>query len=145
MTDVIYDRKNSKYYIKEKIEDQTFLMEFQEDFHLPTNTLYYNVWLTITNKRKHWQRNEDLKLSTGKYAFISAKWTINAFDELEKRVIEENINDYNIVIYCWWTDNRRRDVYYKVLSRKGYTYQYIRPDACNKKVIAKRWKQNTNV
>ena len=46
----------------------------------------------------------------------------------------------DIVIYCHWVDNRRRDAYYRILSKYGYKYGNVPNETC--KVIMKkfRWK-----
>ena len=39
-------------------------------------------------------------------------------------------SDYNNIIFCTWTDTRRRDAYYKVLSRIGYDWGRIGKEKC---------------
>ena len=45
------------------------------------------------------------------------------FDALEATVVKNAVRyKRDIYIYAHWEDNRRRDAYYKVLSKKGYRY-----------------------
>ena len=60
------------------------------------------------------------------------------FDALEATVVEDAIaNKRDVVIFCHWEDNRRRDAYYKVLSKKGYRYGNA---PWGQKVIMKKFK-----
>lgn len=120
-----YDYKNRTYYIKEKIHNQTMIMQFEEcDRSL--DMTYYNVVLGVYNKRKHAQKNEDNAIVTGKYPFETVAKAVKAFNLLEQEVIKEN-KFYNrkIMIIISWVDNRRRDIYYKYLSKRGYKYEVV--------------------
>lgn len=122
---VKYDYKNRTYYIKEKIHNQTMIMQFEEcDRSL--DMTYYNVVLGVYNKRKHAQKNEDNAIITGKYPFETVAKAVKAFNLLEQEVIKEN-KFYNkkIMIMISWVDNRRRDIYYKYLSKRGYKYEVV--------------------
>lgn len=124
---VKYDYKNRTYYIKEKLQNQTMIMEFEEcDRSL--DTVYYNVVLGVYNKRKHAQANEDNAIVTGKYPFETVAKAMRAFNILEQEVIGQNSfynNQKKIMIMISWVDNRRRDIYYKYLSRRGYKYEIV--------------------
>ena len=122
---VKYDYKNHTYYIKEKIYNQTMIMQFEEcDRSL--DMIYYNVVLGVYNKRKHAQKNEDNAIVTGKYPFETVAKAVRAFNLLEQEVIKEN-KFYNrkIMIMISWVDNRRKDIYYKYLSKRGYKYEVV--------------------
>ena len=122
---VKYDYKNRTYYIKEKIHNQTMIMQFEEcDRSL--DMIYYNVVLGVYNKRKHAQKNEDNAIVTGKYPFETVSKAVRAFNLLEQEVIKEN-KFYNkkIMIMISWVDNRRRDIYYKYLSKRDYKYEVV--------------------
>lgn len=122
---VKYDYKNRTYYIKEKIHNQTMIMQLEEcDRSL--DMTYYNVVLGVYNKRKHAQKNEDNAIVTGKYPFETVAKAVRAFNLLEQEVIKEN-KFYNrkIMIMISWVDNRRRNIYYKYLSKRGYKYEIV--------------------
>lgn len=122
---VKYDYQNRTYYIKEKIHNQTIIMQFEEcDRSL--DMTYYNVVLGVYNKRKHAQKNEDNAIVTGKYPFETVAKAVRAFNLLEQEVIKEN-KFYNrkIMIMISWVDNRRIDIYYKYLSKRGYKYEVV--------------------
>lgn len=122
---VKYDYQNRTYYIKEKIHNQTMIMQFEEcDRSL--DMTYYNVVLGVYNKRKHAQKNEDNAIVTGKYPFETVAKAVRAFNLLEQEVIKEN-KFYNrkIMIMISWVDNRRIDIYYKYLSKRGYKYEVV--------------------
>lgn len=122
---VKYDYENRTYYIKEKIHNQTMIMQFEEcDGSL--DMVYYNVVLGVYNKRKHAQKNEDNAIITGKYPFETVVKATRAFNLLEQEVIKENkFYDKKIMIMISWVDNRRRDIYYKYLSKRGYKYEIV--------------------
>lgn len=122
---VKYDYKNRTYYIKEKIHNQTMIMQFEE-CDRSFDMIYYNVVLGVYNKRKHAQKNEDSAIVTGKYPFETVAKAVRAFNLLEQVVIKEN-KFYNkkIMIMISWVDNRRRDIYYKYLSKRGYKYEVV--------------------
>lgn len=122
---VKYDYKNRTYYIKEKIHNQTMIMQFEEcDRSL--DMVYYNVVLGVYNKRKHAQKNEDNAIVTGKYPFETVANAVRAFNLLEQEVIKENkFYDKKVMIMISWVDNRRRDIYYKYLLKRGYKYEVV--------------------
>ena len=83
---VKYDYKNRTYYIKEKIHNQTMIMQLEEcDRSL--DMTYYNVVLGVYNKRKHAQKNEDNAIVTGKYPFETVSKAVRAFNLLEQEVL----------------------------------------------------------
>lgn len=86
---------------------------------------WWNIYITIFNKRKDMYSNMDKKIITGKNPIITALTAREMFSEVESYLLDcELINgDYDeLSIFCTWVDNRRRDVYYKVLSRLGYDW-----------------------
>lgn len=122
---VKYDYENRTYYIKEKIHNQTMIMQLEEcDRSL--DMVYYNVVLGVYNKRKHAQKNEDNAIITGKHPFETVAKAARAFNLLEQEVIKENkFYDKKVMIMISWVDNRRRDIYYKYLSNRGYKYEIV--------------------
>lgn len=143
---VKYTRSGEEYYIDFPIDNQTFHMGFQlvegEDPEL-SKTEYYNVWINLYNKRKDMWRNEDLLLSTGLNPIKTVLVARECFKAIEAEILEDmEYNDKDVIIYCHWVNNRRRDAYYKVLSRMGYRYGRIPLHPY--KVIMKRYKNNEN-
>lgn len=143
---VHYNAANDEYYIDYPIDNQTFHMGFQyvePDNVLNNQTDYYNVWINLYNKRKDMFRNEDLILSTGLNPIKTVLIARECFKAIEAEIIENmEFNNKDVVIYCHWMDKRRRDAYYKVLSRMGYKYGKVPMHPY--KVIMKRYKNNDN-
>ena len=137
---VRYDRENDEYYIKERIDNQTVKLVFQMH-NWNEDTIFFNVYLTLYNKRNQISDNEAEVKITGanpvKTFFVVRK----AFDQLVWKVLDEYNWKYDLIIYCTWLDNRRRDAYYKYLSTKGYRYGHIEGEKC----IFKRYKKGTEL
>ena len=133
--EVKYDRENEWYIVKEKIDNQTFFMEFQI-FDETDDTIYFNICMGIYNKRKHAGRNEDEARMTGLNPIKTVCVATKAFDLLEKEVIERRPSKRKH-ISCGWVDNRRRDAYYKFLSKRGYQYGKLGNYKCIYKIIEK--------
>lgn len=134
--EVKWDREEEEYYIKEKIDNQTFRMGFQKLNGNEDDTIFFNIYMTLYNKRKHIDRNENLVLSTGLNPFKTIPTAIKAFNILEQEVTN-NYKHKDIIIGCYWLDKKRRDVYYKFLSKRGYRYMMID----GYKYIAKKFKK----
>ena len=128
------------YLVEEKIENQTMRMELQK-VHETMDTRYYGIYLTLFNKKTQIDDNEHKIKSTGLnpiQTYYTAKKLLN---ELIGYALEqyEYISDKDIVIFCTWLDNRRRDAYYKVLSKYGFRYgKHI---LTGEKVIMKKYKK----
>ena len=122
--DICWDRDEYAYVAKEKLSNgQTLFMMFQEMEDTKLNYRNYNVVVGVYTKRKSAGYNEENALITGHSPWESAIKGIRMFDEMEKYVIQD-IQDEGkgINIYVHWVSNRRRDAYYKVLSKRGYSY-----------------------
>ena len=141
--DIYYCIQEKEFQLKHMIGSQTiymFFTEFELDPNAPVrnNCRYYNVALTIYDKRTTMYTNMDNHISTGKDPirdFIIAR---KMFDALEAKVIEHSVaHKQDSAITIHWEDNRRRDAYYKVLSRKGYKYAKM---PWGTKVIMKKFK-----
>ena len=112
--------------------------EVDDDSMNSYSSSWWNVALSIYNKRKDMFSNMDKKLSTGIDPFRNFIIARKMFDALEATVIEHGVNNkQDVVIYCHWEDNRRRDAYYRVLSKKGYRYGKT---PWGQKVIMKKFK-----
>jgi hypothetical protein len=130
--EVQYSRENESYFIKEKIDNQTFFMEFQI-YDETDDTIYINICMGIYNKRKHVERNENEVRMTGLNPMKSVATAIRAFNLLEKEILKRRTSKRKH-ISCGWVDNRRRDAYYKFLSKRGYQYGTIGRYKCIYKV-----------
>ena len=133
---VQYDRENDEYFVKERIGNQTLKLVFQmHDWN--TDTIFFNVYLTLYNKRNQIEGNEAEVKMTGENPLQTFFVVRKAFRYLVWKVLEEYNWNYDLNIYCTWLDNRRRDAYYKYRSTKGYRYGRIDGEKC----IFKRYKK----
>ena len=103
-----------------------------------SDKIWWNVALSIYNKSKDMYSNMDKKVITGINPFLNVIVARKMFDALEAAVVNDAVyNKRDIYIFTHWEDNRRRDAYYRVLSKKGYRYG-IAP--WKQKVIMKKFK-----
>ena len=76
--------------------------------------------LTVYHKRKKRWPADPTEL-TGRDGLIPAGWALQILDS----VVEFYLDRYETVRVCIeWHDSRRRDVYSKVLGRKGYYFTH---------------------
>lgn len=134
--EVRWDETDRKYYIRTKIGNQTFEMGFVEYYATDFAEDFY-VYLSVYNKRKHAGDNETQKKITGANPFETYHIAKKAFALLEEAVLYEWNDKYDVTIYCVWLETRRRDAYYKVLSKRGYRYDRYG----NMKVIMRKWQK----
>ena len=138
-----YDKNNDIYTLKIKLNNlQTIYMEFSlinlNRYEPFVECKWYNVCLSIHGKRFTMYDNMDKKISTGKDPIYNFIITRNMFNAMETFVIDNTIKQKKDLVICiHWEDNRRRDAYYKVLSRKGYKYAKM---PWGTKVIMKKFK-----
>ena len=124
------------YYIKEKLSNGQTIFMALELYDERDCTNYWNVYLTIYNKRKHTMSNLDAVKSTGKNPFESASICRTMFKDLVMELLKSGYNrDCDNMVTITWTDNRRRDVYYRYLHRFGYEYGTV----YKSKVIQKKY------
>lgn len=135
-----WNKDGDGYHINAPIDNQTLHMEFQETYWT-SDTTYINVYMTLYNKRKHIESNEANVKMTGLNPIKTALVARRCFNLLEEVTVKHYLQWGDVIIYCGWLDNRRRDTYYKVLSRKGYTYGKLE----GKKCIMKRFKSMEDV
>ena len=133
-----YDRENDEYFIKERIGNQTVrlaltLVDWNAD------TAYFNIYLTLYNKRNQIEGNEAEAKITGASPVQTFFVVRKAFEQLVKKIQYEYGERYDLIVFCNWLDNRRRDAYYKYLSTKGYRYGRIDGEKC----IFKRYRKGT--
>lgn len=135
--DVHWDYELDELYTLIPIENQTLRLGIQlmEETY---ETVYGNIYVSVYNKRKHRDYNEDNILWTGRNPIQTVFYGMRAFKELEKAALEKWNKTYKVILFCDWLDRRRRDVYYKFLSRRGYRYDRLG----GKKVIMKVWKKD---
>ena len=119
-----------QYYDTQKLSNgQTIKIVFDE--RETTKKFYYNIYLVIMDKKKS-EFNTTLK-QTGRCGLEGLLWAKDKIIEFEEFILEKN-RCKPIVIYCYWDDNRRRDVYYRGLKNLGYGYSRLDNNA---KVISK--------
>ncbi|MBO4667560.1 MAG: hypothetical protein J5666_05500 [Bacilli bacterium] len=124
---IYYNPDEDAYELECQVGNQTIWMQFglvnfdrEEAF---VNTFWFNVALSIYNKTKDMYTNMDKKLSTGMDPVRNFLVARKMYDALEATVVEEAVRQQkDVIIFCHWMDNRRRDAYYRVLSKKGYRY-----------------------
>jgi len=133
----MWDEEHSRYVETKKLSNgQTVMMGFDlTDWNGDTN--YWNIELSVYNKRKDQYSNMDKIVVTGGSPFESFAAAREMFHSLLYDVLNE-YGGYDNVIYCSWVDNRRRDAYYKYLSKYGFTYTNL----WGQKFIARKFKKD---
>ena len=131
------------YTLTERVGPQEIWFELAESWYKTmghfNNSGWFNIALSIYNKTKDMYDNMDKKISTGLDPIRNVIIARKMFDAIEAYIVKkEAVNKKrDIYIYCGWEDNRRRDAYYRVLSKKGYSY--VRGPGGHK-VIGKKFK-----
>lgn len=133
-----WNHEKNEYYINTPIENQTLHMAFEMD-DWTMDTVWFNVYMTLYNKRKQIDENENKVKITGNNPMQTVAAAIKAFKILERATLFGFNDRYNVVIHCHWLDNRRRDAYYRFLSKRGYQYGKDANDGS--KWIFKKWKK----
>ena len=114
MFDKIVTYEADYYQYKEKLENkQTLDLRFYKEDN------YYFISLEVYTKRNKYNYNKQ----TGKLGLkpiLKAKLLISLFIEFLE---EEGIYDFAIVVE--WTDNRRRDVYFRGLKTLGFKVETL--------------------
>ncbi len=138
---VEYREEDDTYYERCRVDNQTIELGINYyDANEHDRKGWFNIYITIFNKRKDMYSNMDKKIITGKNPFANVVTAIRMFKNVEKRVITDELIDGNfdeITIFCTWMDNRRRDAYYRVLSRMGYNWGRIGKEKCIMKTFKK--------
>lgn len=131
---VEYREEDDTYYERRRIGDQTIELGMNfYDKSLHDRKGWFNVYITIFNKRKDMYTNMDKKIITGKNPFATVTAAREMFYNVEAALLDNELVHGpfdEITIFCTWVDNRRRDAYYKVLSRMGYDWGTIGKEKC---------------
>lgn len=130
-----FDRENDLWFLREKLGNgQTIFMSFERtDSSMDTD--YYNVALCVVSKRKQIDSAFDSAAMTGRNPLQTIALAREMFAALEEWVTELYSQSCHVVVYCTWLDRRRREVYHRFLSRRGYRYGML----FGRKVIYKRF------
>ena len=138
---VIYREEDDTYYERCKVDNQTIELGINyHDSNLHDRKGYFNIYISVSNKRKDMYKNMDKKAITGKNPIANFLTARRMFLEVEAEVIREELYHGpfdEITIFCTWVNNRRRDAYYKVLSRYGYDWGKIDNQKCIMKTFKK--------
>lgn len=124
---------------------QTVCIMFQQSWG--KSVVYFSIGLEIYHKRK--QVLNLYNKQTGKDGLTGLIWAKNKILEFEDYLKSEesrySIYNYPMaIIYCTWTDNQRRRVYERGLSRIGFKIEYLDDgDRHPFKALVKRVKNTT--
>lgn len=131
---VEYRAEDDTYFERRKVGNQTIelgINYYDENIH--DRKSWWNIYITIFNKRKDMYSNMDKKVITGKNPFATVIAAREMFSNVEAYLLDHELvhgGFDEITIFCTWVDNRRRDAYYKVLSRMGYDWGRIGKEKC---------------
>ena len=141
--EVFYDRESDMYYAKERVDNQTIELGMDCEYYNDTrSSSWWNIYITIYNKRKDMYSNMDKKVITGLNPFKTFSKARAMFNAVESTLINKELingNEKEITIFCTWVDNRRRDAYYRFLHSMGYDWG-VTPQL-KKKCIMKTYKK----
>lgn len=100
----------------------TAQMTFYGDYWDNQRTAEFTVWFIVYKKRKDIS-NSFLK-QTGKDGLKTLLFAKEALAEFEEFIVSEFGHCHNkIFINIGWDDNRRRDIYYRGLKSRGYSFR----------------------
>ena len=131
---VEYRAEDDTYFERRKVGNQTIelgINYYDENIH--DRKRWWIIYITIFNKRKDMYSNMDKKVITGKNPFATVVAAREMFSNVEAYLLDHELvhgGFDEITIFCTWVDNRRRDAYYKVLSRMGYDWGRIGKEKC---------------
>ena len=131
---VEYRAEDDTYFERRRVGNQTIelgMNYYDENIH--DRKSWWNVYITIFNKRKDMYSNMDKKVITGKNPFATVIAAREMFSNVEAYLLDHELvhgGFDEVTIFCTWVDNRRRDAYYKVLSRMGYDWGRIDKEKC---------------
>ena len=131
---VEYRAEDDTYYERCRIGNQTIelgINYYDENIH--DRKSWWNIYITIFNKRKDMYTNMDKKIITGKNPFATVIAAREMFSNVEAYLLDHELvhgGFDEITIFCTWVDNRRRDAYYRVLSHMGYEWGRIGKEKC---------------
>ena len=131
---VEYRAEDDTYFERRKVGNQTIelgMNYYDENIH--DRKSWWNVYITVFNKRKDMYTNMDKKIITGKNPFATVVAAREMFSNVEAYLLDHELvhgGFDEVTIFCTWVDNRRRDAYYKVLSRMGYDWGRIDKEKC---------------
>ena len=138
---VEWNSDEDECFINKRIGNQTLHMAFQMT-EWSSDTIHFNIYLTLYNKRGQIVSNENEVKSTGLDPVNTFFVARRAFWALLHEVFCQFNDRYDLIVYCNWLDNRRREVYYKFLAPLGFRYGR---DIFGEKCIFKRYKKGTEV
>ena len=143
--EVIYDRESDQYYQRRNVDNQTVELGMNcTNWDEINKTSYWNIFLTVYNKRKDAYTNMDKKVITGQNPFATFIMARDMFYDVEAEVLKKELlygHSDKVIIFCTWVDNRRRDAYYRVLSKMGYNWG-LTPNLKHKCIIKTFTKEN---
>lgn len=131
---VEYREEDDTYFERRKVGNQTIelgMNYYDENIH--DRKSWWNIYITVFNKRKDMYSNMDKKIITGKNPFATVVAAREMFSNVEAYLLDHELvhgGFDEVTIFCTWVDNRRRDAYYKVLSRMGYDWGRIGKEKC---------------
>jgi len=131
---VEYRAEDDTYFERRKVGNQTIelgINYYDENIH--DRKSWWNIYITIFNKRKDMYSNMDKKVITGKNPFATVIAAREMFSNVEAYLLDHELvhgGFDEVTIFCTWVDNRRRDAYYRVLSRMGYDWGRIDKEKC---------------
>lgn len=124
--EVIFDRESDTYYQRRRVDNQTIELGMNcTDWVRENKETWWNIYITIYNKRKDMFSNMDKKIITGKNPFKTFVTARDMFYDVEAELLKNELEygpSDKVVIFCTWVDNRRRDAYYKFLHKHGYDW-----------------------
>jgi hypothetical protein len=122
---------NAMAYVQKSIlpSGNTIKIEFQEEE--TRRTIFYNIYLVTAHKRT--QEIAATLKQTGRDGLAGLLWAKDMLLNFENFILDKQ-PDRNVIVYCFWDDNRRRKVYGRGLTKIGYKYGRL----FNKKVLYKQ-------
>jgi hypothetical protein len=103
------------YSFKEKLSNnQTLEMNFWEE-----DEKYISISAHVYSKRKHINNDYSTYGKVGVESLLMAKLAIELFIDF---LIERRLNRKIIIT---WSDNRRRNIYYRGLKNLGFKFEYL--------------------
>lgn len=133
----LFDPEDHSYTVKRKFKSgNTVEMIFSVRQFSSDGPLYVYVDLRSYAKRKHTNSPDFYHSIKGRDGLEPAMWATSLLLNFPEFLLaQHHLRDRDRVIYTiYWSDSRRRDVYYKWLSRYGFYFGMDEGQKCLTKV-----------